>query len=110
MGDFYYDASRRRELDEKMLNQGFIKNEVVEMVTFGGRRLWASITAVIKKDDSGQRYYDGIIEDITGRKKLEDQLMHAQKMEAVGQLAGGIAHDFNNILNALLAYCNPLII
>jgi len=109
MRDFYYDPGKHLELYEKMREQGFIKNEDIEMVTFGGRRLWASITAVMKKDDSGQRYYDGIIEDITGRKKLESQLMHAQKMEAVGQLAGGIAHDFNNILTALIGYGNLLI-
>ncbi len=109
MSDFYHEPGKCRELGEKMRDQGFIKNEDVEMVTFGGRRLWASITAVMKKDDSGQRYYDGIIEDITGRKKLESQLMHAQKMEAVGQLAGGIAHDFNNILTALIGYGNLLI-
>ena len=50
----------------------------------------------------------GFAEDINDRKKLEQQLLQAQKMEAVGQLAGGIAHDFNNILTAIIGYGNLL--
>ncbi|SHI57164.1 PAS domain S-box-containing protein [Desulfatibacillum alkenivorans DSM 16219] len=46
----------------------------------------------------------GIGEDITERKQLEQMLLHAQKMKAIGALAGGVAHDFNNILTSVRAY------
>jgi signal transduction histidine kinase/CheY-like chemotaxis protein len=75
----------------------------------GGRPIFVETKAFPLRSDTGQIVAAiEIVNNISERKRLEDQLRHSQKMEAVGLLAGGIAHDFNNILTAIVGYGNLL--
>ncbi len=78
-------------------------------------KLWVSIRLSPLRD-AGGKVIGGmaVVEDVTERKRMEEEILKAQKLESVGILAGGIAHDFNNLLSAILGnisltklYTNP---
>ena len=72
---------------------------------FGGRTFQIGHFGIVLK---GKKAMLEMFTDITERKKLEEQLHHARKMESLGTLAGGIAHDFNNILAIIKGHADLL--
>ena len=74
VSDLYIDATRRREFSEKIMKQGFLKDEELQLQTLRGRRFWAAVSATMKTDEAGQVFFDGVIEDITDRKHAEESL------------------------------------
>ncbi|MGZ4811126.1 MAG: PAS domain S-box protein [Terriglobales bacterium] len=76
----------------------------VEWKRKDGSPLFVRLSGRRGSEDPGPEYLDVVAEDITDRRKLEDQFQKAQRLEAVAHLAGGVAHDFNNLLGVITGY------
>lgn len=98
----YHDKAT--DLLNRIFDQDYEAREVEEqLITRTGELIDVSVnTSIIRDEKNRPVFVRWVARDITEKKKLESKILHAQKIDSIGNLAGGVAHDFNNILTSIL--------
>jgi PAS domain S-box-containing protein len=99
----WVDPGRRAEFMRALESRGEVLRFEAQMRRQDGRVIWVSQSARAIRDERGVLHaYEGIVEDITQRKRAEESLRQAEKLAALGSLLAGVAHELNNPLAVVL--------
>ncbi len=107
--ELYIDPSERTALFERIGAEGAVRAFPLHLRTLDGRELLVTTSAHATRDSRGRiRSIEGIIRDETETRRIQEELIRLQHMEAMSDLARGVAHDFNNVLSAIAANVSAL--
>ncbi len=110
MDDLLLKPFQFNQLVNEIESNGFIKNMDCFLKTDNGRKIAVLLSCTASRDENGAiTGYDGIIKDVTDLNDMRQQLLQADKLASIGQLASGVAHEINNPLALILGYVQFLI-
>jgi len=99
----YIHPDDRKRFQQEIEEKEFVRDYPLKLRRKSGKLMDCLVTSTLRRTHDGKIFgYQGIIRDITERKKMEEELQNIEKLESVGIMAGGIAHDFNNILTTIV--------
>ena len=106
----FVDSADLPRFQQEIEQKGFVKDYEVKLRRKNGAKLDCRLSSTVRRANDGSILgYQGIIHDLTERKRLEGQMRQQNQMAALGRLAGGIAHDFNNVLMTIILYAGVLL-
>jgi PAS domain S-box-containing protein len=101
--NLYANPENRKKFQKDIQEKEAVKNYEVKLLRKDNQEIDCLLTSSLRTNKDGSIIgYQGIIRDITDRKKMEKELLKTEKLESISILAGGIAHDYNNILTAII--------
>jgi len=108
-GDVFAHPERYGALVAQLGESGYVQSEA-GWTRKDGRPIAVRLNVrMVRSPDGEPEYLEGLVEDVTEQRNLENQFRQSQRMEAVGRLAGGVAHDFNNVLTTITG-CSDLLL
>ncbi|HCK98670.1 MAG TPA: hypothetical protein DHW42_00995 [Candidatus Marinimicrobia bacterium] len=97
-------------LNNKALRDRFIRSEEIQLKRRDGTPFTGSLSGVIVADESGEvKYFDGIIEDVTERKQIEEDRIERQKLQAILEIAGTTCHELNQPFQVISGYVEHIL-
>jgi len=103
----FWDARDGHHLIEAIQENGFVYNYETAIVNRTGQQRDVLVTANLRQDDQGRSDgFEGVLKDITEKKKMDKHLAQTEKLASIGQLVAGLAHEINNPLGVIQCYAN----